>query len=371
MSVSTTQSPEITSQLDNYDEIFENYSRIWREAIAQDYQTHFKGLENQEMSGKPKSSLFSQVYQSVAPATTMNSNLLRQPSVYSGQTQNNNVILEPNMNTQQLLDQFTQKVDQLNQQLIQNREDRVQGWAQKIIYAFKIYSTQQLSTFKNQKGMQFTNPMDKLKDTNLSLSKGALQNSRQIGVNSNNQFLNKGINSQFSSPSIGSANYNDYSYFSGSNNMSSGMINGKHQTRQHLVENIRQPLFPLMTNDAGQVLQPAQQPLQNKMNFDNDDIYSSQQNVDFIVCNNKQQKVNTHVNNTIYPTSNNNNMTNNHISNLNNNSNNITGDFQSIKTQGGGASNSSRTKDEENDFNFSFDEDFFFEIQKGGIDLDE
>jgi hypothetical protein len=47
------------------------------------------------------------------------------------------------------------------------------------------------------------------------------------------------------------------------------------------------------------------------------------------------------------------------------------GDFQSIKTHGGVGSNSSRTKDEENDFNLSFDEDFFFEIQKGGIDLDE
>lgn len=74
---------------------------------------------------------------------------------------------------------------------------------------------------------------------------------------------------------MGSANYNDYSYFSSSNNVSSGMVNGKHQTRQHLVENIRQPLFPLMTNDAGQVLQPVQQPLQNKISFDNDDIIAS------------------------------------------------------------------------------------------------
>jgi len=38
------------------------------------------------------------------------------------------------------------------------------------------------------------------------------------------------------------------------------------------------------------------------------------------------------------------------------------GDYHSIKTQGGGASNSSRTKDDENEFNLSFDEDFFFEI---------
>jgi len=45
------------------------------------------------------------------------------------------------------------------------------------------------------------------------------------------------------------------------------------------------------------------------------------------------------------------------------------GDSQSMKTREA-ASNSSRTKDDENEFNLSFDEDFFNEIQKG-IELDE
>lgn len=46
-----------------------------------------------------------------------------------------------------------------------------------------------------------------------------------------------------------------------------------------------------------------------------------------------------------------------------------TGDSQSMKTREA-ASNSSRTKDDEHEFNLSFDEDFFNEIQKG-IELDE
>jgi hypothetical protein len=45
-------------------------------------------------------------------------------------------------------------------------------------------------------------------------------------------------------------------------------------------------------------------------------------------------------------------------------------DCNSIKTQAAG-SNSSRTKDDEDEFNLSFDEDFFLEIHRGGLDLDE
>jgi hypothetical protein len=46
--------------------------------------------------------------------------------------------------------------------------------------------------------------------------------------------------------------------------------------------------------------------------------------------------------------------------------------YSCAKTQGGAGSNSSRTnKDEENEFDLSFEEDFFLDLQKGGIDLDE
>lgn len=45
-------------------------------------------------------------------------------------------------------------------------------------------------------------------------------------------------------------------------------------------------------------------------------------------------------------------------------------DLLSMKTHGEGT-NSSLTKDDDEDFNISFDEDFFFDIQRGGIDLDE
>jgi hypothetical protein len=97
--------------------------------------------------------------------------------------------------------------------------------------------------------------------------------------------MNKGFSSNFTSPSIGSANFNNYSNFSYNSNMSSGINNGKHQTRVHLVENIRQPLFPLMTNETGQVMH--QQLPKQKISFDNDDLTKSS-NIDFIVCNNKQ-----------------------------------------------------------------------------------
>lgn len=74
---------------------------------------------------------------------------------------------------------------------------------------------------------------------------------------------------------------------------------------------------------------------ETKKSFDHDDE-STGRTIDFIVCN-KQSKMNTNTNMNF-------------------------GDFQSIKTQGCGGSNSSRTKEDENDFNLSFDEDFFFEI---------
>jgi hypothetical protein len=43
----------------------------------------------------------------------------------------------------------------------------------------------------------------------------------------------------------------------------------------------------------------------------------------------------------------------------------------SAKTIDGLASNSSRTKEDEHVFDLSFEEDFFLDLQKGGIDLDQ
>ena len=45
-------------------------------------------------------------------------------------------------------------------------------------------------------------------------------------------------------------------------------------------------------------------------------------------------------------------------------------DANSQKTQGN-CSNSSRTKDDEHEFDLSFDEDFFLDIQKGGLELED
>lgn len=46
-------------------------------------------------------------------------------------------------------------------------------------------------------------------------------------------------------------------------------------------------------------------------------------------------------------------------------------DTKSNQTHHGlGGSNSSRTKDDDYEFNLSFEEDFFLDLQKGGIDLD-
>lgn len=51
-------------------------------------------------------------------------------------------------------------------------------------------------------------------------------------------------------------------------------------------------------------------------------------------------------------------------------SNVLYGDSNSQKTLGIG-SNSSRTKEDEHEFDLSFDEDFFLDLQRGGLELDD
>jgi hypothetical protein len=98
-------------------------------------------------------------------------------------------------------------------------------------------------------------------------------------------------------------------------------------TRQHLVENIRQPLFPLKTNENM---------TKHKSSYDNDDKT--------LVTSKNHGRANC-----------------------------IEASSHKTSTVCGACSNtSSRTKgDEENEFDFSFEEDFFFDLQRGGIDLDE
>ena len=117
----------------------------------------------------------------------------------------------------------------------------------------------------------------------------------------------------------------------------SSVMTGKHQTRQHLVENIRQPLFPLKTNDQGKIVAVAK----HKSSFDNEEGNNIHKISNNVIDYNK-----IFMNNA------------------------INADANSIKTQAQG-SNSSRTKDDEHEFDLSFEEDFFFDLQKGGIDLDE
>ena len=103
-------------------------------------------------------------------------------------------------------------------------------------------------------------------------------------------------------------------------------------TRQHLIGGaIRQPLFPLSCLENGFTLPTAQVQLTHKNSGDFEERFL-------------QQQVTKTSNNVI--------------------------DANSQKTQGN-CSNSSRTKDDEHEFDLSFDEDFFLDIQKGGLELED
>lgn len=112
---------------------------------------------------------------------------------------------------------------------------------------------------------------------------------------------------------------------------------GKHQSRQHLINNIRQPFFPLNSNDCDSI-----QLNKHRSSFDNEDK-STQPSQSNFGSTTFGKNINQGINNNI-------------------------NDLQSIKTQGGMGSNSSRTNKDEDDFDLSFDEDFFLDIQRG-IDL--